>query len=153
MPFDEPALWRLAMGALINLWRERVRKISQTELEEAAGLSSGRVSDYERGEAYPEPENLERIAGALGLEPQQLRAGAEAIVHHLAQGLGPLEATLDYPPHPPHGDAAEPAMPEDLRSAWDWLLDAEHRLARARQLLENDSFHRPPRGGPPSGDV
>lgn len=153
MPFDEPALWRYAMGALINLWRERIRKLSQAELEEAAGLSSGRVSDYERGEAYPELENLERIARALELEPQQLRAGAESIVHHLAQGLGPLEAEMNYPPHPPHGDAAEPAMPGDLRDAWDRQLKAEHQLARSRQLLEYDSFHRPPPGDPPSGDV
>lgn len=154
MPFDEAALWRLGMGALINLWRERIREMTQARLEAAAGLGTGRVSDYERGETYPEPENLERIARALELEPQQLREGARAVVLHLAEGLGPIEALTGYPLRPPDGDEiAEPAMPDTLRHAWDRQLEAESRLARSRQQLEYESFHRPPGRGPDPNDV
>lgn len=154
MPFDEAALRRLATGALIKLWRRIRDDMSQSQLEETAGLSKNRVSSYERGEDLPDPENLERIAGALDVEPKNLRYGAELMIHHLAMTLDPREAEVEYPlPRPEGSEIAEPAMPDELRLAWEVQLEAESRLARSRQRLEYASYHQPPQGGPPTDEV
>jgi transcriptional regulator with XRE-family HTH domain len=152
MAFTTAALRRFAMGAVITLWRERIRDITQDELQEKAGLGAGRVSSYERGEDFPGAEALEKIAKALQVEVAELRNGADWMFHHLARGLSPFEKDSSYPLEDPSSDeVAEPRMPEDLRRAWDRQLKAESDLARQRVLLEYESKHREPTGEPKRG--
>jgi transcriptional regulator with XRE-family HTH domain len=152
--FTDAALRRFAMGAVITVWRERIRDISQGELETKAELSTGRISSYERGEDFPGAQALERIAQALEITVADLRNTADGIFHHLAQSLKPFERDFSYPlPTPSSDEVAESSMPEDLQRAWDRQLKAESDLARARVLLEYASRHREPTGGPRSDRV
>jgi transcriptional regulator with XRE-family HTH domain len=52
--------------------RRAMLAISQMELAERAGISSGYVGEVEMGRKFPSPEILERIAGALGIRPYRL---------------------------------------------------------------------------------
>lgn len=140
------------MGAVITLWRERIRDMSQDELERKAELSAGRISSYERGQDFPGAEALERIAKALDVQVAELRNGADWIFHHLVRSLSPFEKDFSYPLETPSSDeVAESSMPEDLQRAWDRQLKAESDLARARVLLEYASKLREPTSGPRSG--
>lgn len=45
---------------------------NQAELARAAGLGRDSISTYIRGQVFPDPKNLKKLADALGMTPQQL---------------------------------------------------------------------------------
>ena len=53
--------------------------ISQMELAERAGLSSGYVGEIETGRKFPSPEALIQLATALEVKPYRLLMGAEDV--------------------------------------------------------------------------
>lgn len=59
--------------------------ISQAELAERAGISSGYVGEVEMGRKYPSPEILERIAGALEVRPYILLMSDEDVADAAGQ--------------------------------------------------------------------
>jgi transcriptional regulator with XRE-family HTH domain len=63
-----------------NMKRYRILLgISQAELAERAGISSGYVGEVEMGRKFPSPEKLESIAHVLGLRPFRLLMGPEDV--------------------------------------------------------------------------
>jgi len=44
-----------------------IRRWSQSELAEAAGVTNSAISDYERGKVDPQTQTLQRLVKALGL--------------------------------------------------------------------------------------
>jgi transcriptional regulator with XRE-family HTH domain len=44
-----------------------IRRWSQSELAEAAGVTNSAISDYERGKVDPQTQTLRKLIGALGL--------------------------------------------------------------------------------------
>jgi len=54
------------IGAAIRLLRNRAR-LSQSDIEKAAKLSAGSISDYELGRAEPLPKSLDAILSALNM--------------------------------------------------------------------------------------
>jgi transcriptional regulator with XRE-family HTH domain len=44
-----------------------IRRWSQSELAEAAGVSNSAISDYERGKVDPQSQTLQKLVRALGL--------------------------------------------------------------------------------------
>lgn len=55
------------------------RKLTQEQLEDASGVDQSIISRIERGiVTNPEFDTVRKLAGALGIEPGQLRLGAEA---------------------------------------------------------------------------
>jgi transcriptional regulator with XRE-family HTH domain len=44
-----------------------IRRWSQTELAEAAGVTNSAISDYERGKVDPQTQTLQKLVRALGL--------------------------------------------------------------------------------------
>jgi transcriptional regulator with XRE-family HTH domain len=48
------------------------RNWNQADLARAAGLGRDSISTYIRGQVFPDPKNLKKIADALGVTPQQI---------------------------------------------------------------------------------
>lgn len=58
-----------------HLYKLMVRKgWNQSELAEKAGLTRNAISTYIRGVNYPSPDSVEKLAAALGLEPEEVFA-------------------------------------------------------------------------------
>ena len=101
-----------------NLKRRRsVLGISQMELAERAGLSSGYVGEIEMGRKFPSPEALEGLATALGVRPFRLLMGDEDVAEWLgdeafyavkdelrARLIGELDAFMGRKPQDGSGD-------------------------------------------------
>ena len=49
---------------------------NQSELARAAGLGRDSISTYVRGQVFPEPKNLRKLADALGTSPHDLLPNA-----------------------------------------------------------------------------
>ena len=62
----------------MKLYRSKLG-ISQMELAERAGLSSGYVGEIEMGRKFPSPEALIQLASALEVKPFRLLMGAEDV--------------------------------------------------------------------------
>ena len=62
---------RTILGANLRKFRGR-REWSQMELAEKAGISMHFLSEIERGNKWPSPENLQNLADALGVEVYEL---------------------------------------------------------------------------------
>ena len=59
-----------------NLKAKRIERfLSQAELAEASGLSEAHVGRIERDEVEPHLSTIRKLAGALGVEPQELAKG------------------------------------------------------------------------------
>jgi transcriptional regulator with XRE-family HTH domain len=54
------------LAASLSILRT-IRRWSQSELAEAAGITNSAVSDYERGKVDPQTQTLQRLVRALGL--------------------------------------------------------------------------------------
>lgn len=58
---------------IINLKRAREKEgVSQMKLAHLADLSLGFIGDIETGKRFPSPFSLEKIVGALNIEPYEL---------------------------------------------------------------------------------
>jgi transcriptional regulator with XRE-family HTH domain len=57
-----------------------IRRWSQSELAEAAGVTNSAISDYERGKVDPQTQTLQKLVRALGLPLSALGAGGEGQV-------------------------------------------------------------------------
>ena len=66
----------------MKLYRSKLG-ISQMELAERAGLSSGYVGEIEMGRKFPSPEALIQLASALEVKPFRLLMGAEDVAEWL----------------------------------------------------------------------
>jgi len=119
-------------------------RLSQRELGLLMGLSpkvaAPRINQYERGSAAPTVEDLDRLAGALGLptaalvaeDPalvRLLRAWADAPPQARTAAVRELEANARAAGHP--GRKATRARIRDARAAWKEEAVA---AAQARQL-------------------
>jgi transcriptional regulator with XRE-family HTH domain len=72
-----------------RLRRARDRKgLSPRELASRAGVTVTVLGQYERGERSPELGTLERLAGALGCSPQDLRVPARTTLRDLREAAG-----------------------------------------------------------------
>jgi transcriptional regulator with XRE-family HTH domain len=62
---------RTIFGSNLRKFRS-CREWSQMELAEKADISMNFLSEIERGNKWPSPENLQNLAGALGVEVYEL---------------------------------------------------------------------------------
>jgi transcriptional regulator with XRE-family HTH domain len=62
---------RSQLGKNIKFFRSR-RGLSQADLAEKGGISITFLSDIERGNKWPQPDNLFKLAKALKVEPYEL---------------------------------------------------------------------------------
>jgi len=62
---------RTILGSNLRKFRGR-REWSQMELAEGANISMHFLSEIERGNKWPSPENLQNLADALGVEVYEL---------------------------------------------------------------------------------
>jgi transcriptional regulator with XRE-family HTH domain len=62
---------RFQLGRNIKLFRSR-RGLSQALLAEKGGISITFLSDIERGNKWPQPDNLYKLAKVLKVEPYEL---------------------------------------------------------------------------------
>jgi len=62
---------RAVLGSNLRTFRGR-REWSQMELAEKANISMHFLSEIERGNKWPSPENLQNLANALGVEVYEL---------------------------------------------------------------------------------
>lgn len=77
-----------SFAARLNACR-RLAGLSQEELAERAGLSSGAVSNLERGRTrWPNPDSVRRLAGALGLRGARRAEFIAAAGRRLARATG-----------------------------------------------------------------
>ncbi|WP_035462118.1 helix-turn-helix domain-containing protein [Alicyclobacillus macrosporangiidus] len=53
----------------------RARGLTQAQLASAAGVSASTIAMYETGRRTPDPEQLDKLAAALGVPPDQLKSG------------------------------------------------------------------------------
>jgi transcriptional regulator with XRE-family HTH domain len=65
--------------------RRAMLAISQMELAERAGLSSGYIGEVEMGRKFPSAEALERIAAALEVRPYKLLMSDEDVADAAGQ--------------------------------------------------------------------
>jgi transcriptional regulator with XRE-family HTH domain len=69
---------RSQLGENIRFFRTR-RGLSQALLAEKGGISITFLSDIERGNKWPQPDNFFKLARALKVEPYELLRPEEAI--------------------------------------------------------------------------
>jgi transcriptional regulator with XRE-family HTH domain len=62
---------RSLLGDNLRRSRERLR-LTQEQFSEKCGLSASYIGEIEQGKKFPSAEALERIVGALGVQPFQL---------------------------------------------------------------------------------
>lgn len=95
----------LHRSLVFNVKRRRAQlAISQMELAERAGISSGYVGEIEMGRKFPTPDVLERLAEALEVRPFRLlmspedvadSAGADALYDAAGKIRERLDRELD----------------------------------------------------------
>jgi transcriptional regulator with XRE-family HTH domain len=91
----------LAMLRIIRRW-------SQSELAEAAGVTNSAISDYERGKVDPQTQTLQKLVRALGL-PLSALDQAQAFIQMIqSQMSAPVEAEDS-----PHFSSAPETSPEE----------------------------------------
>lgn len=138
-----------AVGDEIRFHRGR-RDWSQEKLAKEAGIAATSVVRLEKGEvARPRIGTLTKIAGALGIDPQQLTsfvvnnpAGSPVAAGHTSSGVpGPFTAVyqqdedwwIGYVEELPGANAQERTLEEareSLREAVADVLDANRELTR-----------------------
>src|SRR5947209_18060014 len=78
-----------------------IRRWSQSELAEAAGVTNSAISDYERGKVDPQTQTLQRLVRALGLPLAALDQTQTFIQVIRAQmDMGESGATPETAPQP-----------------------------------------------------
>lgn len=113
-----------------------IRRFSQEELAEAAGLRPGTVSDYERGKREPSAGTVRRLAAVMG-HPAPLTDRALAFAAELEEALDEAAASPTADGDLPRRLAAEAGrtMETFVRAALSRLA-AEEARRHARQVLD-----------------
>ncbi len=113
---------------------------TQAKLAERAGLRNSAWSDYERGKRNPRPEQMERIASAIGCTLIELEQAA------LKQAATRLAAGQPEEPASEPAETSDSLIEEMDRELHEIDQHLDHLLARKRRLL---SFRRHLVGLPP----
>jgi transcriptional regulator with XRE-family HTH domain len=123
-----------------------VRRWSQSELAEAAGVTNSAISDYERGKVDPQTQTLQKLIRALGLPLSALDQTQAFIQTIQAQMSTPAEAEDS-----PHFSGAPEISPEEreLRAEIAQIASEGGRFASrlTRTVLELLAQGRAERGG------
>lgn len=127
------------------LWRQRIRGLTQRQLEKMADLPNGSVSRLERGNGMPTPEALQRIAHVLDVSANDLRWAAAGLLDHLSRGLGSgadalEEDAFDGLAESSGSHGTDIAMPGRLEHRWRRLRTNEAALHRERDRLEVETM-------------
>jgi transcriptional regulator with XRE-family HTH domain len=75
----------------------------QADLAAASGLSEGAIQGYEQMKRWPQPEDIEKLAGALGVDPVYLLSGDKdkpMTVENAQDALKCLQKYIDLLPAP-----------------------------------------------------
>lgn len=81
-------------GERLKEMRER-RGLSQTDLEQIAGISNMQISRYESGKSEPTPEVIVKLANGLNVTTDYLLGLVSKPEEHIEiQDLSPIEARL-----------------------------------------------------------
>jgi transcriptional regulator with XRE-family HTH domain len=133
----------------------RARRLTQSDLAAAAGLSHVTIRSIERGARRPSEDSLDAIAAALGMDPSRLLAsGARAAgrVHATMPALSAAIAAYDVPDDGPVRDLDE--LRRDVAAAEEWRLAAQYvRLAEVAPELLGElarALHQSPAGTRPA---
>lgn len=132
---------RLALGSILKLWREGLRKVTQKELERAVGLSAERVSKLERGKSDLRGDEIDRIAEYFNTTAVHWIELARPLEDDLVKRTTDLARGGDYAPpvvEPDSlvdGDAPTPGLPKELRDRWEQQRAEELRVRKNRDDL------------------
>lgn len=132
---------RLALGSILKLWREGLRKVTQKELERAVGLSAERVSKLERGKSDLRGDEMDRIAGYFNTTAAHWIELARPIEDDLVERAAGLVEGGDYaapvvaPGSLVDGDAPKTGLPRELQDRWEQQRAEEHRVRKNRDDL------------------
>ena len=77
-----------------------IRRWSQSQLAEAAGVTNSAISDYERGKVDPQAQTLKKLVRAFGLPLSALDQAQEFILKMRAQMDVDREEEEDAPENP-----------------------------------------------------
>ena len=77
-----------------------IRRWSQSELAEAAGVTNSAISDYERGKVDPQTQTLQKLVRALGLPLSALDQTQAFLQTIRAQMIAPEPADLQVDGEP-----------------------------------------------------
>src|SRR6476659_230610 len=90
-----------------------IRRWSQSQLAEAAGVTNSAISDYERGKVDPQSQTLQKLVRALGLPLSALDQTQEFIMKMRAQMDASIEEDAPGQPLSTAGvSAADPLRVE-----------------------------------------
>ncbi|MFJ7070197.1 helix-turn-helix domain-containing protein [Streptomyces sp. NPDC101115] len=122
MPADSPR----EVGERIAA-RRRARRLTQTQLADAAHVSYAMIRAIERGARRPSDDVLEAVAAVLDIDAAQLRAGyqgTERRVHAALPELSAVIAGYEIPQGPPTRHPGE--LAEAVGAAVEWRLGAQY---------------------------
>jgi transcriptional regulator with XRE-family HTH domain len=88
-----------------------IRRWSQSELAEAAGVTNSAISDYERGKVDPQTQTLQKLVRALGL-PLSALDQAQAFIQMVRAQMDTGERT-EAEPSSPFFSAASTLSPRE----------------------------------------
>lgn len=132
---------RLALGSILKVWREGLRKVTQKELERAAHLGAERVSKIERGYSDPRPDEMDRIADFFNTTARHWIDLARPIEDFLVERTARLLPGGDYaapivePGSLVDGTAPTTGLPKELRDRWARQRLDEQRVQENRDNL------------------
>jgi len=112
-----------------------IRRWSQSELAEAAGVTNSAISDYERGKVDPQTQTLQKLVRALGL-PLSALDQTQAFIQILRAQMSAPAGEKDSP----HFSSAPEISPEEreLRAEIALIASEGGRFASrlTRMILE-----------------
>jgi len=112
-----------------------IRRFSQSELAEAAGVTNSAISDYERGKVDPQTQTLQKLVRALGL-PLSALDQTQAFIQILRAQMSAPAGEKDSP----HFSSAPEISPEEreLRAEIALIASEGGRFASrlTRMILE-----------------
>jgi transcriptional regulator with XRE-family HTH domain len=92
-----------------------IRRFSQSELAEAAGVTNSAISDYERGKVDPQTQTLQKLVRALGL-PLSALDQAQAFIQSIQAQMSPSELAAHQVEGNPLGFSSAAALSPEERA-------------------------------------
>jgi transcriptional regulator with XRE-family HTH domain len=116
-----------------------IRRWSQSELAEAAGVTNSAISDYERGKVDPQSQTLQKLVRALGL-PLSALDQTQAFIQMIRAQMDPAERVEAEGSSPPSFSYASTISPQEreIRAEIAQLASEGGRFASrlTRMILE-----------------